>query len=198
MARPSNTRARRAEITRGLMRVMARTGYEAASIAEIASAAGLTPGLVHYHFESKEEILLELVEHVVEWLERRLERAVAAAGRSPRAQLEALIDAHLALGKDQDPEILACWIGILGEALRRPPVKARVARALEPVAARLEDLCRRVGGPVPPAAAAAGLLATIHGYYVLSALARPLIPRGSAAPTARALSAALGRKKGNP
>lgn len=186
------------------MRVMARTGYEAATIAEIARAAGVTPGIVHYHFESKEEILLALVDHVVGWMEQRLEGRPPsikergnppAAGKDARAQLGAVLDAYLALGKDQDAELLGCWIGILGEALRRPVIRERVAGALEPVARRLEDLTRRAGSRVAPAAAAAGLLATIHGYYVLSALARPLIPRGSAAPTARAFAAALGRSR---
>ena len=47
MARPSNTEERRQQIVQGLLRVMAERGYERASIAEIARAAGLTPGLVH-------------------------------------------------------------------------------------------------------------------------------------------------------
>ena len=56
MARPSNTEERRQQIVEGLLRVMAERGYERASIAEIAKAAGLSPGLVHYHFTEKQEL----------------------------------------------------------------------------------------------------------------------------------------------
>src|SRR5690242_8084135 len=80
MPRPSNTEERRAQITGALMKVMARSGYDGASIADIAEAAHLTPGLVHYHFKNKQEILLaalhELVARHRERLEARLEKAL--------------------------------------------------------------------------------------------------------------------------
>ena len=44
---------------------MADRGYERASVTAIAKAAGLTPGLVHYHFHNKKEILLALVTFVL-------------------------------------------------------------------------------------------------------------------------------------
>ena len=58
MPRPSNTDARREQIVLGLQRVMAERGYEKATVSAIAQAAGLTPGLVHYHFKNKQEMLL--------------------------------------------------------------------------------------------------------------------------------------------
>ena len=78
MPRPSNSEARRAQITRALMKVMAKRGYDGASVADIAKAAKLTPGLVHYHFESKQEILLELLASLVARHEAGLEARLAA------------------------------------------------------------------------------------------------------------------------
>lgn len=64
MARPTNTDARRAEIVEAMLRVMARRGYARASIAAIAEEAGLTAGLVHYHFRNKQAILLLSLIHI--------------------------------------------------------------------------------------------------------------------------------------
>ena len=37
---------------------MARRGYAEATVARVAAEAGLAPGLVYYHFKSKEDILV--------------------------------------------------------------------------------------------------------------------------------------------
>ena len=59
MPRPSNRAQRREEIANALMRIMAKKGYEGAALSDVAAEAGLTQGLIHYHFKDKMEILLE-------------------------------------------------------------------------------------------------------------------------------------------
>jgi TetR/AcrR family transcriptional regulator, transcriptional repressor of bet genes len=196
MARRTNTAERRLQITMALLRVMAHKGYERASVAEVAQEAGLTPGLVHYHFKSKLEILLSLFDALVARQQARLERRLAEAGPEPLAAVEAFLDCHLALGPDRDPEALACWIAMSGEALRERAVGERLESALRRLADRLQVLLGRgveTGAfrCADPAAAAGALLATIQGYYVLSATAHSVIPRGSAAPAARRMAAGL-------
>src|SRR4051812_36798805 len=119
MPRPSNTEERRRQIALGLRRTMASKGYEGATVAEIARAARLTSGLVHYHFKDKLEILLAVLEGLVEEHGGRVDRAVAAGG-DPVAALAAFIDVHLAVGPHADPEALACWVILGTEALRQP------------------------------------------------------------------------------
>src|SRR5688500_4811014 len=106
MARPSNTEERRHQILDALLRVMARKGYDGAAVTDVAAEAGLTPGLVHYHFENKLEILIELLRRLVARHEEALDRALEAADRSPPAQLAAFIDFHLSLGPTADPDAL--------------------------------------------------------------------------------------------
>src|SRR6187549_3675127 len=98
MARPSNTEERREQITRALVKVMARRGYDGASIGDIAKAARLTPGLVHYHFKSKQEILLEALGGLVARHEANLDARLERAGGDPAAEVAAFIDLHLGLG----------------------------------------------------------------------------------------------------
>lgn len=143
MARPSNTEARRNEITRALATVMATHGYEGASIPLIAAAAGLAPGLVHYHFKSKEEILVALAEELPNLLRARFESRAMEA-KTPHETLLAFLDAHVALGKDAQPALVRCWVIIGAESLRREPVANVYQAALKSQAEALDLLLREV------------------------------------------------------
>jgi len=196
MPRPSNTAERRVQIARALLSVMAKTGYAGASVADVAKVAKIAPGLVHYHFKNKLEILLVAIDELALDYEGRLDRRLAARRGRPEQELQAFIDAHLRLGSDADPGALACWSDIGGEALREPRVKKAFARVLARSVARLAEIVRR--GTVlgafscdDPEAASAAIVATIQGYYVIGATAREVVPRGSAADTLRAMCAGI-------
>ena len=186
MPRPSNTEARRAQIADALIGVMAERGYDGASIADIATRAGLTPGLVHYHFQSKLDILLVALARVVQRHRERLLEHLAALDGSAAHQVSAFVDFHLGLGKSADPEALACWILLSGEALRQPKVQLEYERAVCDLVELVSTILRAgiAAGELhaeDPVAAAAAIVASIQGYFVLAATARSCIPRGSAA-----------------
>ena len=92
MGRPSNTEERRQQIVAGLLRVMSERGYERASVAEIARAASLSPGLVHYHFKDKQEILLTAVEQLAARVRTRVSTRLQRA-KGARAQVDAFVAA---------------------------------------------------------------------------------------------------------
>jgi TetR/AcrR family transcriptional repressor of bet genes len=196
MARPSNTEERRLQITGALVKVMAKRGYDGASVADIAKAARLTPGLVHYHFDTKQEILLEALRDLVARHNRRLEERIAQAGGDPISELTAAIDFHLGLGADADPDALACWVLISGEALREPKVRNGFEGAVQGMVARLAQVIRhgverRAFKCDGADEAAAAIFALIQGYFVLAATARSTIPRGSAAASAKRMAEGL-------
>jgi TetR/AcrR family transcriptional repressor of bet genes len=183
MGRPSNTQERRLQIVRALQEEMAESGYERASVACIARRAGLAPGLVHYHFKNKLEILMALVDHLAANLEER--RKSLGAGNEPREALRAVVQAHLATGPGADASAVACWVMIAAEAVRQPEVRSVYARV---IAAELEHLRQLVGAcaGVPKAKAAgiaAGILAAIQGFYQLGVAVPGAVPAGSAGPT---------------
>jgi len=187
MSRATNTDVRRAQIVDALVHVMARQGYDGASIAEVARRADLAPGLVHYHFKNKLEILVEAVRTLGASHVSVLEAALAAVDPDDApGQLVAFIDVHLGLGAHADPDALACWVLISAEALREKRVRAAVEVVLADLAHRLAAIIRRghASGQFASAdadAGAAALLATIQGYFSVAATARELIPSGSAA-----------------
>jgi TetR/AcrR family transcriptional repressor of bet genes len=191
MGRPSNTSQRRSEIVQALLEVMAKTGYDGASIGSIAEAAGLAPGLVHYHFANKQEILLALGEELVRRVRER-QATRSAEARDHWDRLFAFTDARVALSGDADPDAAAAWVVFGAEALRQPAVKKRYQRVLREDLRELEALLRPLLSSDRSRAAdiAATLSSAIEGAYHLGIVAR-VTPRGFAAPMLRELAQGL-------
>ncbi len=188
MSRSSNTEARRTEITGALLAVIARHGYEKATIQAIAAQAGLAPGLIHYHFKSKQEILVSLIGTMARAANARY-LAVLGDAVAPRERLRAYLHARLGLGDGAAPEIVSAWVMIGAEAVRQPEVRAvyrqMIADELALLTTLLADGLRERGRSDAGAPAlAAGLAALIEGAYQLSSAAAEVLPRGYAAPAA--------------
>lgn len=69
-------------------------GYSATSMRDIASAVGMLPGSIYYHFKSKDELLLEVHREGVRHFHMALEQAIANVGSDPWEKLEAAVCAH--------------------------------------------------------------------------------------------------------
>lgn len=163
---------------------MAERGYDGASVQAIARRAGLAPGLVHYHFTSKQEILLEAVRELARVAERRFE-ALARRAKTPRDRLRAFIDSRLATGKGASPPAVAGWVVVGAEAVRQPEVRAAHEAAIRAQLVLLERLLgEHAGHALKDGEArqlAAIVLAAIEGAFQLSASARGVMPAGYAA-----------------
>lgn len=101
-------------------------GYEAASIYEVAKTAGMTPGAVQHHFDSKASLMMRVLSEL-------LEHAASSGDLWPACNLSlpARADAFvnnfwtLSYGK---PRFLAAW-GIYLGSRAQPDVLAHVADA---------------------------------------------------------------------
>jgi TetR/AcrR family transcriptional repressor of bet genes len=195
VGRPSNTEERRAQIVNGLLSVMNRTGYEGATIQAIGKAAGLSPGLVHYHFETKQEVLVALVATLRAQLEQRYQARLALA-EGPEGRLDALIDAHVALGKDADSRAVTAWNIIGAEAVRDADVRAHYRSALARSLAETRRLVRaelaaKARSTREATRIAAAIVSAIEGAYRMGAVAPKQLPRGYAAPMLRRMAHSL-------
>ena len=78
-------------------------GFHASSMREIATAAGMLPGSVYYHFASKEALLAAVYGEGVRRICDALDAAIAACppGASPRDRLAAACRAHLEVLLDE-------------------------------------------------------------------------------------------------
>ena len=100
----STTRLPAAERRRQLLDValgvFAREGYHAASMNDVAEAAGVTKPVLYQHFESKRELYLELLRDVGGRLEQAIAEATAHAG-GPRQKVEDGLRAYFRFVADQ-------------------------------------------------------------------------------------------------
>ncbi|MEZ4376372.1 MAG: TetR family transcriptional regulator [Polyangiaceae bacterium] len=196
MGRPSNSEERRTQIVAAFARVLAERGYEGATISEIARAAELRSGLIHYHFASKHEILLALVERLQQGLEARYRSRLGTDAGDPERALEAFIDAHVALDDDSDGSAVASWVQIGAEALHDSDVRALYSEALQERVGELRRLFSEVlrarGASTRGAKDYAAVVsAAIEGSFQIGCAAPDVLPRGFAAKAIRRVARGL-------
>lgn len=131
---------RRQQLIDATMKVLARRGYAQTTLSDVAKEAGVSHGLVIFHFASKEKLLTETLLFMAEEYRNNWEKALAEAGPSPAEQLDALMRA------DYEPSIctpehLACWCSFWGEAQSRPIYQQECASNDRRYIKRLEGIC---------------------------------------------------------
>ena len=183
MGRPSNRDVRRRLIVRAFARVLANHGYAGATIAAVATEAGIAPGLVHHHFDDKSELLEELLRELVTRFRERVRSYEAFEDG-----LLAYVDGALKLDERADLVAARCWVGLFAEAVRNPTLFARMRRLIDGEIASLE---LRSGGKLSTHDAGC-VLAFVIGALVLGAFA-PKKTAGFAAPGLKTIIFALTR-----
>jgi TetR/AcrR family transcriptional repressor of bet genes len=138
--------ARRTQLIEATIETIAARGYSRTTLTEVARTAGLSHGLVLFHFETKEKLLAETLMYLAHEYRQNWEASLARVGDDPAEQLKALIEA------DFNPSIctparLAAWCAFWGEAQSRPLYQEAAAawdtaynHQLEAICARLSDL----------------------------------------------------------
>lgn len=163
------------------VRVVARDGLDAASVKTIAAEADVTPGLLHYHFASKEALLEAALRQAMEaYLETV--RARTAAVR-PDSMLAAVFeDARAAVVADAD--VFRLRLSFAARALNDPALAA-VMREVNAAAVEENALgFARARGAAQPNTADRALAATLKAAFdgiMLTALANPDFPVDAAA-----------------
>ncbi|MEM9174008.1 MAG: TetR/AcrR family transcriptional regulator [Myxococcota bacterium] len=175
MGRPSNREARRRELLGAFARVLADHGYAGATISAVANEAGVAPGLVHHHFESKDDLLQSLLQMLTERFRGRIRR-----WESDSDPLLAYADAALRLDARADHVAARCWVGLFAEAVRNRRLFERVRRLID---REIVEIQRRSGNRFSPEEAGA-VLAFVVGALVVGAFA-PRRVAGFAAPGLR-------------
>ena len=83
---------RRSELLRTVYRVMARGGVHRVPLQKIAEEAGVSKGLLLYHFETKDAMVVEAMQWVLEATEARIRQHMKEAEGTDRI-LAAILDA---------------------------------------------------------------------------------------------------------
>jgi AcrR family transcriptional regulator len=107
--------------------VIAEHGIDDVRIARIATLAGVSPPLVHYHFATREALLAEALEHSFELLGDLRTTSAEDEGWSAAQRLGWMIDQSLPFPGMGDRE-WRLWLELWGQAARRPELRDVAAR----------------------------------------------------------------------
>lgn len=119
LGRNVTRRVRRRQLIDATIECLAKRGFADTTMAHVAEAAGLSQGIINFHFRSKEALLLETLASMDEEYRANWELAVARAEPAPEKRLEALLRSEF------EPAIcnrkkIAVWHAFYGEAKARP------------------------------------------------------------------------------
>jgi AcrR family transcriptional regulator len=119
--------ARRAQIIDATRKVALERGLAHLRVADVAGELGISSGLIHYHFSSKDELLVEMLRAMADYDVARLEEIVSLAG-DPVDRLDRVLRAYLPAARHD--ESWALWIDWWDEALRSEPL-ARISEEFD-------------------------------------------------------------------
>ena len=158
----------RQEILRTAARLFQQRGYDATSMNDVAASLKLSKGGLYHHFQSKDEILFEIMNHAMDITEERVLSPVRSIA-DPEERLRALIRLHMEVVlSPRDREITV----MLHENHPLPPTlrkrinarKKEYVHFMESLIAEVQR-ARRAKASVSPRAAAFALLGMINWIY---------------------------------
>jgi AcrR family transcriptional regulator len=158
----------RQEILRTAARLFQQRGYDATSMNDVAAALKLSKGGLYHHFQSKDEILFEIMNHAMEITEERVLAPVRGIA-DPEVRLKALIRLHIEVvlsPRDREITVMLHENHPLPPALRKR-INTRKKDYIHFVESLMAEVqrARRSKGAVSPRAAAFALLGMINWIY---------------------------------
>lgn len=186
--------ARRAQLIQATIETIALRGYARTTLTDVANQAGLSHGLVNFHFQSKEKLLTETLLWLAEEYRANWTNALVAAPAGPAARLDAVLRA------DFNPEIctdakLSAWCAFWGEAQCRPLYQEQCGSNDAAYLAVLEELCTELkaegGYGYDPIRAARVIRVTAEGMWLDMMTMNTPYTRAEALSTVHACAAAF-------
>ena len=158
----------RQEILRTAARLFQQRGYDATSMNDVAAALKLSKGGLYHHFQSKDEILFEIMNHAMDITEERVLGPVRGIA-NPEERLRTLIRLHIEVvlsPRDREITVMLHENHPLPPALRKRinGRKKEYIHFLENLIAEIQG-SRRSAARVSPRAAAFALLGMINWIY---------------------------------
>ena len=169
----SRAKRTREDLLEAARQVFADGGYSRATIDDITNTVGVSKGAYYFHFESKEDILVALVE---EWAEDVSEQVkeLTKTGRLERAGLRPIIDRLLGVGgATWRPRLVLEFLSQAEQNERVGEALVRAQDAWRTATSKFVSRARRAGlveEGLSPDATAAALLAIRDGLMVQACL----------------------------
>jgi len=127
---------RREEILVATIAEIEKSGMSALRVSDIAGSLGVSSGLVFYHFDTKDALLVEALEYAVVRDADRLDRALAKEGE-PLDRLRRVLTSYGPTGAAHGWTL---WIEAWSTALREPSIQASLRKLDKRWRDALEDV----------------------------------------------------------
>ena len=185
--RKASKETRRLQLIEATIDSLAKRGYSETTMADVADGAGLSRGIVNFHFESKEKLLIATLQHMSEEYAAHWRGALEKAGDDPARRLAAVVAA------DFDRAVcsrrkLAAWCAFWGEAKSRPTYQALCGSRDIAYQDVMIDLCTALSRDADfgfdPIKVALGLSAMLEGLWLRLMMGGDDISREKAQETA--------------
>jgi TetR/AcrR family transcriptional repressor of bet genes len=134
---------RRHQLIEATIDALARKGYAELTLADVAKAAGLSVGIVNFHFESKEKLLVETLKALADDYRSNWQMALRQSGPRPADKLAALLAADFN-ERICSARTLAAWCAFWAQAQSRPTYQEHCSSNDAEYSALTLDLCARV------------------------------------------------------
>ncbi len=120
----------RGEILELAIPLFASAGYDGVSMRDIATAVGLTPAALYYHFADKEQLYVDAVGHACKETKDVLKAAIDGAG-SPWMRLESFVSMYAQLlATKKDYQRMMQWLMLDSDEQRQHKLAINVFQEL--------------------------------------------------------------------
>lgn len=151
-----------------------RDGFHATGIDRIIAEAGIAKMTMYRHFPSKDELIVEVLEHRARRFERQLDR-LAQEVATPEQKIGEIFDWHERWFRSADFHgcLFAHALAEFGDPGH--PVFKAVARQKNGFKQRMQSILEKVMAPKQAESAAAALLMLIEGATLMAQMGQPAI-----------------------
>jgi betaine-aldehyde dehydrogenase len=160
--------ARRAQLIEVTIDSLAEVGFVGSTLAQIASRAGVSPGLVAHYFGDKDGLL----EATFRTLSRRISERMkvrSSTAYTPRGRIQAVIDANLA-AEEFDKRTGIAWLAFWGQVLHAEGLKRVQTAYQRRMLSNLAHALRKLVPATEARSLAAMIAAMIDGVWLRAAL----------------------------
>jgi AcrR family transcriptional regulator len=146
---------------------VAKYGAAGATFDHVSKEAGVSRGLLHYYFGSKERLLIEVIRRETDRLVETIQAAASFAGTAE--ELVNVLLAQLRIILENEPELYLLAFELIGEARRHPEIGVEVAEYNRKTRSQFAEIIadmEKKGAITPrhaPLATASALLAMANG-----------------------------------
>lgn len=131
------------DIMEATYKALSDHGYSGISIKKIADEAGIGKSAIYYHFEDKEELMLEFLDHMIENTCRKPEQ------KDPEKGLDKLIDRALGIENEEEWELQKAFLELKAQAPRNEKFQKKFRKADEHSLKITKEIMKELGFQKP-------------------------------------------------